>query len=698
MSTILRSLLTIVLLSTLVGRAASPAVLAGSGVGSFEIDGNLRDDSGPGEPVDWETLPPTNLTTFTDVSGRGDNILSQGSKELEPGGWSCVTSSAPPKDDIVKGDIATRRVSGKQFMYVDFQRAATTGDAHMDYEFNQSTTPNPACPGLPQRTAGDLLITFDTENGGATIIVRAWVWQGSAQVGTFNELPLGARGTIFDGAVNIPSTIPGVEAGAYGEAAINLTDSPIGEIGCGRFATVYMKTRASTAINSELKDHTSVQPIKTFPIPEPEKANARDSAFGAQVRDSLLGIDQTLVPVRSSQSGVGASGQSDQALNVTVPATGEILKADVLRSSSRSSVTKLPPEASHVSTAEAANMNLLGGLVTASAVRAVASTNATGTSSSFSSIGSAFKDLAVNGVVQDNVAPNTRIELPAALFGAGSYVVLYERIGATSRPPAGQLEGGTYAADLEVNMIRIHVTDRQPPVPGPQAVDIVVAEAKAHSDFPQLFHCPGAPNLSVSGHAFIASEVTNPAAPPVTFGFVDVPATGGHDRQNLNTVNGSGVDAAVSESDSEGTLGSTDATASSYARATGVCLLSGQGGCTVAADVVRSQSNSTSAGGGSSNDNGTSFVGVSALGTPASVGAARNQIVELPGIGFVIFNEQFCDNGAELPSCSGGAVAGHAGLTVRAIRLVATVPGNPFGLAGGTQIIVAEAHSDARRN
>jgi hypothetical protein len=216
--------------------------LAASTVGSFETDGNLADDSGPGDPIDWDT-PPFGVTQFTDPSGTTDDILGQGSKELEPGGWSCVVQSAPGKDDIVSGAVAFRIIDGKQYLFVNFQRATTTGDAHMDYEFNQSDEPNPACPELPRRTNGDILITFDTEQGGKIIIVRAFRWAGDATVGTFSELTLGSQGVFWDAAVNIPSTIPGVEAGAFGEAAINLTDT-IGGIDCLLFSSVYMKTPA----------------------------------------------------------------------------------------------------------------------------------------------------------------------------------------------------------------------------------------------------------------------------------------------------------------------------------------------------------------------------------------------------------------------------------------------------------------------
>jgi uncharacterized membrane protein YjjB (DUF3815 family) len=61
-----------------------------------------------------------------------------------------------------------------------------------------------------------------------------------------------------------------------------------------------------------------------------------------------------------------------------------------------------------------------------------------------------------------------------------------------------------------------------------------------------------------------------------------------------------------------------------------------------------------------------------------------------------MLNEQFCDNNGTLAaSCANGSVAGHAGLTVRGIHLVVTVP-NVLGLAPGVEIIVSEAHSDAK--
>ena len=119
-------------------------------------------------------------------------------------------------------------------------------------------------------------------------------------------------------------------------------------------------------------------------------------------------------------------------------------------------------------------------------------------------------------------------------------------------------------------------------------------------------------------------------------------------------------------------------------------------GCAASATVVKSQSNSTANGFGASSDaGGTQLVGLVVMGTPVGATPPPNTVIDLPGIGFLTLNEQFCDNQGTLPNnCSDGLVSAHAGLTVRALRLVVTVPENPLGLKTG-QVIVAESHSDA---
>src|SRR5205809_7816385 len=86
-----------------------------SSVGSFEIDGNLTDDSGPGEPLDWNS-PPPNVTTFIDQTG-SDDIFSLGSKELDQNGWVIEKGSTPPIGDIVSGAILFRSLDRTKILY-----------------------------------------------------------------------------------------------------------------------------------------------------------------------------------------------------------------------------------------------------------------------------------------------------------------------------------------------------------------------------------------------------------------------------------------------------------------------------------------------------------------------------------------------------------------------------------------------------
>ncbi len=692
-------LLLVPLLWPMANITLSPAVFTDTAsVGNFEIDGNLVDDPA-GEPIDWSTDPAgntphpglTNRVDFVDGSGQGDDIFGQGTKELEPGGWRCVTGSAPQKDDILKGSVAVRGIGQKRFMYINFFRLGVQGDAHMDYEFNQSTEPNPACPALPKRTQDDVLIAFDTDFGGSVIQVRAFRWVGDSTSGDFIELPLGSKGVLWNAAVNIPNTIPGLAPGAFGEAAINLTDSSL-QLLCP--TTAYMKTRSSTAINSELKDRTAPQNVSFRD--QPELANAQKSAFGVFV--SALGTASTQVNVSTSQHGVGSARQEDSLLTLTDPITGGgIVRADVVVASSESTITDSPAEARHTSIAEVANLNILNGQITADTVRAQATAIASGSASSFSSTGSAFKNLIVSGVAMNDVSPNTRVDLPAALYGPGSYVLLYERAGATSTPAPGQIQGGTFTAQLTVNMIHVFVTDFLPLVAGNQPVEVIVSNAVAETDFPQTELCAIPPEQTVSGHGFVASAATDPSLVPTTVGFVSIPPNGGLDSQSLEQVQISGaVAAGASQSESSGTLTTDTSSAASFAQASGVCLLSSQTGCGISATLVKSKSNSAAnATGAASDANGTEFLGLVVQGTPVSAAPNPNTVVELPGIGFVILNEQFCDNQGTLSrNCSDGIVSGHAGLTVRAIRLFVTAPNNPLGLKTG-QVIVAESHSDA---
>ncbi len=124
---------------------------------------------------------------------------------------------------------------------------------------------------------------------------------------------------------------------------------------------------------------------------------------------------------------------------------------------------------------------------------------------------------------------------------------------------------------------------------------------------------------------------------------------------------------------------------SSTAMATvnGINLLGGL----VTAEAVESVSSSISSSGGfSTSSAGTTFTNAHVLGLPVHINVAPNTRIVLPGIGYVVLNEQ----GSQVTSTG-------ARLTVNAIHIKVSQD-NTLGLPIGTDLIVAHAQSDTLIN
>src|SRR5207248_7281983 len=172
---------------------------------------------------------------------------------------------------------------------------------------------------------------------------------------------------------------------------------------------------------------------------------------------------------------------------------------------------------------------------------------------------------------------------------SGSYVALLEETNSISQPPPGQLSGGTFAADVTVNMIHVHVAGV---IGGIEAADVIVYHAAAHADFPQPAGCPALVG-TVSGDATILEEQTDPAVLPVGFGQVTIPPQGGHDHQDLDQLTTSAATNGTSVSDSLGSVTATTSTSTSFAQAQNVCVVPAPGGCAVSVRALTAQANST---------------------------------------------------------------------------------------------------------
>ena len=264
--------------------AGSGATLAGSTFDTSNGDltsTTLHDWNPPGVPPgNIGPIQPINCATslrcgLDEVKSATDNAFGQGAKEDDPAP-TVVTGQIPPnKDDLSRFYVNQEKAGSTDFLYLAWERANLLGSAHLDFEFNQSTTPS-ANGVTPVRTAGDVLITFDFGGSGTPDLgLLHWVTSGAtSQCEASNSLPcwgnrvdLSAAG-FAEGSVNTtdvtdnnppgnPTVLAGDASGStFGEAAINLSLSGLFPPGqCTSLGSVYLKSRSSgSSFVSELKD------------------------------------------------------------------------------------------------------------------------------------------------------------------------------------------------------------------------------------------------------------------------------------------------------------------------------------------------------------------------------------------------------------------------------------------------------------
>jgi Prealbumin-like fold domain len=259
---------------TLVLAMAAPvrANLAGS---NFEgNDGNLVVNTTGN--TDWVNAP--NRIRGDDLpSGKNDNSFGQGTKEDDPV-VSVVTGAIPPKkSDLTRFYVASEFAGNSNFLYLAWERSNVLGSANVEFEINKSTQPDLTTTGTKtlNRSAGDLLITFDFTNGGNPVLgLLKWVTSGpTTQCFSANALPcwgnrvdLSAMGEA-EGAVNtvdVTDPIAGVPLPAltFGEAAVNLAAAGVFPAGtCVAFGSTFLKSRSSASFRAAVKDFVAPQPV-----------------------------------------------------------------------------------------------------------------------------------------------------------------------------------------------------------------------------------------------------------------------------------------------------------------------------------------------------------------------------------------------------------------------------------------------------
>jgi len=247
-------------------------------------DGNLLTSPTAFGTTDWQNVAGLNAG-FDLPSGTGDNSFGQGTKEDNPA-VSVVSGSIPPqKSNLTRFYEASEIGSNNHnFLYLAWERTNNLGSANMDFEINQATTPGlgTAGPHTINRTAGDLLVTYDFTNGGGkpTLGLLFWVTSGStSQCFSSNSLPCWGNQVTLNGSDSIgavnnldavtdplfpgsPNYINPVPALQFGETAIDLTAAGVFPPGtCEAFGSAFLKSRASASFGAEVKDFIAPVPI-----------------------------------------------------------------------------------------------------------------------------------------------------------------------------------------------------------------------------------------------------------------------------------------------------------------------------------------------------------------------------------------------------------------------------------------------------
>jgi len=255
----------------LVSLGTASIALANLPGSSFEGgDGNLTPDTAGN--TDWSNVAGLNVGIDL-PSGPTDNAFGQGTKE-DNAAVTVVSGSIPPnKSDLTRFYEASEFRNGSNFLYLAWERTNVLGSANMDFEINQAGTPGLGLPGAHtiNRTAGDLLVTYDFANGGSspTLGLLFWVTTGSTgQCFSSNSLPcwgnhVNLNSTNSEGAINAVTVIDPIAPNAprslpaftFGETAINLTGAGVFPPGvCEAFGSAFLKSRSSTSFSAEVKD------------------------------------------------------------------------------------------------------------------------------------------------------------------------------------------------------------------------------------------------------------------------------------------------------------------------------------------------------------------------------------------------------------------------------------------------------------
>jgi hypothetical protein len=335
--------------------AASSATLSGgstfeSGDGNLAVNGGagFHDWNSPVDPISCGTvIPGGGANCGLDlVKNKDDNSLGQGAKEDDPAPTVVSGAIPPSKDDLSRFYVNKERVNGNDYLYLAWERSNLLGSAHMDFEFNQSSTPS-ANGVTPVRTGGDLLIDFDFGGSGVPVLAKhTWIttgnaatdceasntlpcWDKAVNLGAFAEAQVNSAVVSDANPPNAPFDLDGNTKNGinstFGEAGINLTGSGIFPPGvCEHFGAAYLKSRSSgNSFSSELKDFIAPIPVN---ITNCGTVNIhKQDDLGAALQGAVFTLYNNVAPLTPPHG----AGDTATTLTCTTAANGDCSIANV---------------------------------------------------------------------------------------------------------------------------------------------------------------------------------------------------------------------------------------------------------------------------------------------------------------------------------------------------------------------------------
>lgn len=480
----------------------------------------------------------------------------------------------------------------------------------------------------------------------------------------------GGRGNSIDVTVaGTTTTIPNALNANDGEEWDNLTIPviiPAGE------TSVTVGIRSSGTDPASLVWVAGVLAVKALPVVPPcttssTAAVTHGSAYGADV--TLLGLHP--IDKAAGVATVAPGAPANAAKQVATASVLGLANLGILTGSSNSS---LNPSTS-TAAGTVANVNLLGGLVTATAVRGVSQSVASTTGSSYGSAGSAIVGLRVSGNPV-TVAPNTSV---AVKMNLGLVKVTVAELAIYEESGSSSFAAGVSSASHSVNMLRLTVVSSL--VGLPVGTQIILGHAQSDATSP-ISTCAG-PASRVSGEAYTAGVnglLAGQQFANLKVGSAVLPVSGGA-NSDRNVVSLPGV--AQTATATNTTSGSVTPTPSATSRSItqGANVLGGL----VTADTLDVKATSAANGTTAGTTLTMTFVNLRVAGTTITGTVAPNTVivVSLGGGNLlsVTLNEQ-------TTATTGGTDTEG---TINAVHARLFLAG---GLLAG-DVVVASAHSDA---